>query len=71
MNGNSGSPPGSGPRRPFLGVHFVNCGMYGRMYKNKEGTAYVGHCPRCGSRINIRIDPQGGTNHRFFRYYCS
>ena len=40
-------PPGSPQPRPFLGIHFVNCGTYGRIYQNKEGSAYIGHCPKC------------------------
>lgn len=71
MNGGSShSSSEQGSKRLFLGVQFVNCGAYGRLYKNKEGTAYVGGCPRCGSKVSIRIDPGAGTNARFFKYYC-
>jgi hypothetical protein len=68
MDGNLSQ--GSEERRKFLGIQFVNCGAYGRLYKNKEGTAYVGHCPKCGAALKIRIDPSEGTSARFFRYYC-
>ena len=47
---NPASPQGSNSsnqrQRPFLGIHYVRCGTYGRIYRNKEGNAYVGHCPR-------------------------
>ncbi len=61
--------PGSNTPRPFLGIHYVNCGTYGRIYRNKEGTAYVGHCPKCMHALKVRIGPQG-TGHRFFKCFC-
>jgi len=49
----------------FLGIMFNCCNIYGRIYKNKEGTAYVGHCPKCMRSIRIKVG-EGGTNTRFF-----
>lgn len=49
----------------FLGIMFKCCNIYGRIYKNKEGTAYVGRCPRCMRTIKVPIG-EGGTNRRFF-----
>ncbi len=49
----------------FLGVHFACCDAYSRVYANRAGTAYVGHCPRCAKRVQFMIGP-GGTDARFF-----
>lgn len=51
--------------RPFLGINFACCTVYGRIYVNRQGTAFLGNCPRCGRRITVEIDPEG-PNDRFF-----
>jgi hypothetical protein len=56
--------------KSFLGVQFVNCGIYGRIYKNKKGDAYVGRCPRCMTSLRIGIDPGQGISCRFFKFSC-
>jgi hypothetical protein len=49
----------------FLGVHFACCDVYTRVYPNREGTAYTGHCPRCAKQVRFTVG-EGGTNARFF-----
>jgi hypothetical protein len=51
--------------RPFLSIHFACCGVYCRIYRNSEGTAYVGRCPRCGKPVKFDVG-EGGTDARFF-----
>lgn len=51
--------------RPFLGILFECCGVYARIYKNKEGTAYEGHCPKCFKPVRIKVG-KGGSHSRFF-----
>mgnify|MGYP004137151623 CR=1 FL=1 len=53
------------PTRKFLGVHFECCSVYQRIYLNKAGTAFVGWCPRCARRVEIKVSPTG-TSDRFF-----
>lgn len=54
--------------RKFVGVRFNCCGIYIRIYVNKEGTAYEGHCPKCFKPIRLKIG-SGGTSNRFFDAY--
>jgi len=49
----------------YLGIMFNCCNIYGRIYKNKDKTAYVGHCPKCMRPIRVKIG-EGGTDTRFF-----
>jgi hypothetical protein len=58
-------PRGSSSGRRFVGVHFVCCDVYTRVYINRDATAYEGNCPRCAKRVRLRIGP-GGTDARFF-----
>ena len=51
--------------KKFLGILFECCGVYGRIYQNKDGTAYVGRCPKCMRAIKVKIG-EGGTGQRFF-----
>ena len=53
-------------KRQFLGIWFECCHVYGRIYKNNDGTAYSGRCPRCLRSVRVRVVGEG-TNQRFFR----
>ena len=55
------------PKRKFLGIWFECCHVYGRLYKNKQGTHYYGRCPKCLRSVKVRIGGSEGTNRRFFR----
>lgn len=54
------------PGKNFIGIMFTCCNVYARIYKNKEGTAYVGRCPRCMRPVRIKIG-EGGVEARFFK----
>ena len=56
-------------KRRFLGVQFVDCQVYGRLYLNKAGTVYTGRCPRCGATVRARVGDEG-TKCRFFLAVC-
>ncbi|MCP4631962.1 MAG: hypothetical protein GY855_03470 [candidate division Zixibacteria bacterium] len=51
--------------RSFIGINFRCCRVYSRIYKNKRGDAYLGWCPKCGMKIEIKVAPYG-SNERFF-----
>jgi hypothetical protein len=70
----SSDPPGGDSRtrsrgtRPYLGVQFQCCRTYARIYPNTAGTAFIGHCPRCGKRVEFLISDSGDEG-RFFTVY--
>jgi hypothetical protein len=51
--------------RPHVSVHFRCCNVYCHIYRNAEGTAYLGRCPRCGRQVRFLV-AEGGTDERFF-----
>jgi hypothetical protein len=61
----SGRKEAPDSRRRFVGVHFVCCDVYTRVYVNRDETAYEGNCPKCAKRVTLQIGP-GGTDARFF-----
>jgi hypothetical protein len=59
------STPADSSSKRFLSVWFRCCHAYGRMQRNREGSAYEGRCPKCGSAVRASIGP-GGTSKRMF-----
>ena len=51
--------------RPWLAVHWRCCNVYSRIYRNADGSAYEGRCPRCNKAVRAVVGP-GGTTSRFF-----
>ncbi|MEO1129425.1 MAG: hypothetical protein AAFX05_06920 [Planctomycetota bacterium] len=51
--------------RPWLGIFFNCCHVYGRIYRDGAGRRYSGKCPRCGTEVHASVGP-GGTARRFF-----
>ncbi len=62
-NSSCGGP--AADARRFVGIHFICCDVYSRVYINRDQTAYEGNCPKCAKPIRLRIGP-GGTDARFF-----
>jgi hypothetical protein len=69
MDAHTHPPDPAEQGRRFLGVQFQDCRVYGRLYINDEGTAYVGRCPRCGNPVRVPIGDHG-TRQRFFVASC-
>jgi hypothetical protein len=64
----TGSSNDAKASRRFLGVQFACCSVYSRIYVNKDQTAYVGNCPKCMHRVEMKIG-EGGSDSRFFTVY--
>lgn len=67
MDGKNGNA-GAARKREHLGIHFRCCNVYGYIYKNKAGNAYVGFCPRCMRKTEVKISTSGtGSDQRIFQ----
>jgi hypothetical protein len=51
--------------RPWIAVRFECCRVYLRIYLNRARTAFVGWCPKCKAKLEVRVDPDG-SRQRFF-----
>ena len=54
--------------KKYLGLKFTCCGVYARVYVNRDGTAYEGRCPKCLKSVKLKIG-EGGTDSRFFEVF--
>ncbi|TWT45831.1 hypothetical protein RAS1_22660 [Phycisphaerae bacterium RAS1] len=52
--------------RPFIGILFDCCGVYGRIYRDPDADRYDGRCPRCLRRLTVRVG-HDGVQQRIFR----
>jgi len=59
---------GNDVNKKFLGLKFTCCGVYSRVYVNRDGTAYEGRCPKCLKSVKLKIG-EGGTDSRFFEVF--
>jgi hypothetical protein len=66
LNNENSHPPSTA--KPFLSVLFACCSVYQRIYRNNEGTAYAGRCPKCGKSVKFVVG-EGGTSERQFVVY--
>lgn len=55
----------SAQQRPWIAIRWQCCSAYSRIYRNRQGTAYEGRCPKCASPVRASIG-SGGTDKRFF-----
>jgi hypothetical protein len=65
VRGRSGAGAGSAGQRPYLSVHFACCGVYQRVYQDRDGKTYHGRCPRCAAPVRFVVGA-GGTPARSF-----
>jgi len=54
-----------GRNRSWISVYFKCCRVYQRVYRDRDGMAYTGWCPKCGRKAVVKISPLG-TDSRFF-----
>lgn len=50
---------------PSINVRFECCNAYARVFLNKAGTAFAGHCPKCARPIRIPVG-KGGSSSKFW-----
>jgi hypothetical protein len=52
-------------KRPFVGVMFRCCKVYGRAYLTADKQRFEARCPQCYQLVTLRVSSQG-SNSRFF-----
>jgi hypothetical protein len=53
--------PATRAPRPYLGIRFRCCNAYRRIYLNRDGSAFFGHCPKCLRPVRIAVGEQGSA----------
>lgn len=64
-----GAPELEGRSKPFLMLWFSCANVYARGRRERDGSAYVGVCPKCGAGVRFPVG-EGGTNQRMFEVTC-
>jgi hypothetical protein len=59
------TPDKAEQNRPYIGVLFKCCRVYSRIYLNAKGDAFIGWCPKCAAKMEVKISPTG-SDSRFF-----
>lgn len=52
-------------KRPFVGVMFRCCKVYGRAYLTVDKRQFEARCPRCYQMVILQVSSQGSEG-RFF-----
>lgn len=52
-------------KRPFVGVLFQCCKVYGRAYLTPDKRKFQARCPRCYQLVTLNVSSQG-SDSRFF-----
>jgi len=52
-------------KRPFVGVLFRCCKVYGRAYLTADKSKFEARCPRCYQAVILKVSAQGSES-RFF-----
>jgi hypothetical protein len=58
-------PAAANGQRAYLSVHFACCGVYQRVYQDRDAKTYHGRCPRCATPVKFVVG-EGGTSARSF-----
>ncbi len=51
--------------KPSLGMYFKCCHVYSRIYLNASGKAFVGWCPKCAKKVEVKVSPTGSKDTFF------
>ena len=63
--GEAAATRGTGGGRPWIGIHFQCCGVYTRVYRERDATCYEGRCPKCAASVSLRVGPDGVASRVF------